>query len=114
MVESLGGYVTDTIPRTKTGEASNFIGEFHSKIGDKAINMGILHYNWKRKIGVDKINQAIKSVNNTELDGALIVGSAFSHSALELAERINQVERKKVLLFEVGAVNFSDDDTLLG
>lgn len=104
MISSLKAYgeVSENIPRTKRGDASKFVGEFRSKIGNQDMQMGILHYNWKRKVGVNKINQAIAYVHDTHLDGAVIVGSQFSKSAFEQADRINKIDAKKVLLFETG------------
>ena len=94
------GHVEEEIPLYRNGKPSKFVGKLHSKLGDDPVNMGLLHYNWKRTIGVDKINQAIRFVKGTDLDGAIIVGSTFSKSAIEQANRINQFEEKKIVLLD--------------
>jgi DNA-binding transcriptional MocR family regulator len=51
-------------------------------------------------LGVDKINQAYHFSNNTELDGALIIATKFSQSAIDLACRINLKCDKRIVLME--------------
>lgn len=102
MIEALKtlGHVEEEIPLYRNGKPSKFVGKLQSKLGNNPVSMGLLHYNWKRTIGVDKINQAIRYVNGTDLDGAIIVGSTFSKSAIEQANRINQIEEKKIVLLD--------------
>jgi len=92
------GEVSDEKLNFKNGKQSKFEGKISSKVGDKKVDLGILHYNWKRSIGVDKINQAIQQTEKAGLDGALMVGNKFSRSAIEQAYRINESTNKRILL----------------
>ena len=97
--QSLGD-VTEENLLFKNGKPSKFKGKITSKVGNEIVNLGILHYNWKRSIGVDKINQAIQHTKRAGLDGALMVGSKFSRSAIEQAFRINEATDKRILLID--------------
>ena len=89
----------------KNGKPSRFTGKVSSKVGEKQVNLGILHYDWNRSIGVDKINQAIQQTEKAGLDGALMVANKFSRSAIEQAYRINDSTNKRILLMEEEEIN---------
>lgn len=99
------GDVSDDKPNFRNGKPSKFEGKISSKVGNKKVNLGILHYNWKRSIGVDKINQAIQHTERAGLDGALMVGTKFSRSAIEQAYRINESSDKRILLMDTYEIN---------
>lgn len=99
------GEVSDEKPRFKNGKPSKFKGQVTSQVGDRQVNLGILHYNWNRSIGVDKINQAIQHTEKAGLDGALMVGSKFSRSAINQAYRINENTNKRILLMETDEID---------
>ena len=94
------GEIEETVPKYFNGKPSKFQGTLRSTIGNKTIELGLLHYPWKRSLGVDKINQAYHFSNNTELDGALIIATKFSQSAIDLASRINLKCEKRIVLME--------------
>lgn len=98
------GEVTDEKPTFKNGKPSKFDGRIKSKVGERFVNLGILHYDWNRSIGVDKINQAIQHTEKAGLDGALMVGSKFSRSAISQAFRINENTTKRILLMETDEI----------
>ena len=92
------GDVTEEKLNFDNGKESKFEGKISSQVGTKKVNLGILHYDWNRSIGVDKINQAIQQTERAGLDGALMVANKFSRSAIEQAFRINESTNKRILL----------------
>jgi len=103
------GDVSDEKPTFRNGKSSKFEGKISSEMGSKKVNLGILHYNWKRSIGVDKINQAIQHTEKAGLDGAVMVGTKFSRSAIEQAYRINESTDKRILLMETDEIQAAYD-----
>jgi hypothetical protein len=98
-LKSLGNVSYDT-PTNKNGKPSKFKGSLRSLVKNNPVELGLLHYPWKRAIGVNKINQAIQYTENAGLDGALLIGTTFSKAAVEQAFRINQCTDKRILLIE--------------
>ena len=98
-LKSLGSVSYDT-PTNKNGKPSKFKGSLTSLVKNNSVELGLLHYPWKRAIGVNKINQAIQFTENAGLDGALLIGTTFSKAAVEQAYRINQCTDKRILLIE--------------
>ena len=66
---------------------------------------GIIWLNWNRKIGTNKVHQAERLVRETKLDGAIILGPAFSETAEELAKKITSTGRAKIVLLEQDIVS---------
>ena len=94
------GNVNPTPIKFKNGKNSKFSGKVSSNLGTSVINLGILHYDWNRSIGVDKINQAIQHTEQAGLDGTLMVANQFSKSAIEQVYRINSSTTKRIFLYE--------------
>ncbi|MCY3415042.1 MAG: hypothetical protein INQ03_25550 [Candidatus Heimdallarchaeota archaeon] len=95
------GQVEESIPTNRNGKASKFVAKLQSNVGNSDIHMGILDYaSWKRTIGVDKINQARNYAHDCQLDGAVIIGTNFSQSAINQVERINESESKVIILLD--------------
>jgi len=61
------GNVNPNPIKFKNGKNSKFSGKVSSNLGSSVINLGILHYDWNRSIGVDKINQAIQHTEKLAL-----------------------------------------------
>jgi hypothetical protein len=104
VLKKLGDVSEGQVP-FKNGKLSKFNGKVSSKVGNTEVNLGILHYDWNRSIGVDKINQAIQQTEKAGLDGALMVAPKFSRSAIEQAYRINDSTNKRILLMEEDEIN---------
>tara|TARA_B100000287_G_scaffold322570_1_gene306476 strand:+ start:247 stop:618 length:372 start_codon:yes stop_codon:yes gene_type:complete len=94
------GNVNPNPIKFKNGKNSKFTGKVSSNLGTSVINLGILHYDWNRSIGVDKINQAIQHTEQAGLDGTLMVANQFSKSAIEQVYRINSSTNKRIFLYE--------------
>ncbi|MCH8905959.1 MAG: hypothetical protein IH840_02630 [Candidatus Heimdallarchaeota archaeon] len=107
------GTINNQTPTNKNGKPSKFLGTLNSKIGNREVSLGLLHYPWNRTIGVNKIQQALQFAMNTDLDGAVIVGTKFTTSAVEQAYRANNVTDKRILLMdsdEISAVLEANSD----
>ena len=59
-----------------------------------------MYYPCNRTIGVNKIHQALQFTENADLEGAVIVGTKFTTSAIEQAFRNNKNTDKRFLLME--------------
>ena len=94
------GNVNPNPIKFKNGKNSKFSGKVSSNLGSSVINLGILHYDWNRSIGGDKINQAIQHTEQAGLDGTLMVANQFSKSAIEQVYRINSSTTKRIFLYE--------------
>ncbi len=103
------GNVNDDVLMNKRGKPSKFLGEVVSSVGGKEVKFGLLHYPWKKPVGVNKINQALHYVNHTNVDGAIIVGSKFTSSAIEQAFRNNAATDKRILLLDNDEINAAND-----
>ena len=90
------GEIEETVPKYFNGKPSKFQGTLRSTIGNKSIELGLLHYPWKRSLGVDKINQAYHFSNNTELDGALINLKCEKRIVLMEREEFDQIDNMDV------------------
>ncbi|MDH5404321.1 MAG: hypothetical protein OEZ01_07210 [Candidatus Heimdallarchaeota archaeon] len=99
------GDVSEDVPLYKNGKPSKFVGSLKSSTGSKNINMGLLHYDWNRSIGVDKITQAMRLSEKAGFDGAFIVGKKFSRSAVEQAYRINETSDKRIFLMDTEEIS---------
>ena len=88
------------IKLTVNGKESEFKGTIRTNIGEKKVNLGVLYYPWNRTIGVNKIHQALQFAENANLEGAVIVGTKFTTSAIEQAYRNNNTSDKRFLLME--------------
>lgn len=94
------GHVNPNPIKFKNGKTSKFSGKVSTNFGRAIINLGIIHYDWNRSIGVDKINQAIQHTEQAGLDGTLMVANQFSNSAIEQVYRINSSTNKRIFLYE--------------
>jgi hypothetical protein len=108
VLENLGEVSNDT-PTNKNGKPSKFEGSMRSKVGNKTVEIGLLHYPWKRAIGVNKINQAAQYTEKAGLDGAVVVGTTFSRAAIEQAYRINQNTDKRIILMDSDEITAAFD-----
>ena len=66
---------------------------------------GVIWLNWNRKVGTNKVHQAERLVRETKLDGAIILGPAFSETAEELAKKITSTGRAKIVLLEQDVIS---------
>ncbi|MCE7735901.1 MAG: hypothetical protein GPJ54_13550 [Candidatus Heimdallarchaeota archaeon] len=105
------GNVDERSPLNKNGKESKFKGTIRTNIGDKKVNLGVLYYPWNRTIGVNKIHQALQFAENANLEGAVIVGTKFTTSAIEQAYRNNNTSDKRFLLMESDELSAVFDKT---
>ena len=103
------GDISDQVPLNKNGKPSRFKGSLRSQVANREVELGLLHYPWKRVIGVDKINQAINFTEKANLDGAVVVGTSFSKPAIEQAYRFNGSSNKRILLMDTQEMNAASD-----
>ncbi|OLS23935.1 MAG: hypothetical protein HeimC2_24500 [Candidatus Heimdallarchaeota archaeon LC_2] len=94
------GSLDENAPLNKNGKVSKFKGTVTTQVGDRRVNLGVLYYPWNRTIGVNKIHQALQFTENADLEGAVIVGTKFTTSAIEQAFRNNKNTDKRFLLME--------------
>lgn len=99
VLEQLGD-VSEATPMNRNGKPSKFVGTVKSKMGNREVNLGVLYYPWNRKVGSNKIIQAAQFTEKADLDGAVVVGSSFTTSAIEQAFRNNNVTDKRLLLMD--------------
>jgi hypothetical protein len=109
ILRRLGDIDTTTI-YDRRGKETKFIGKLKTT-SEKQSELGILHYDWKRAVGVNKIYQAFKNSENAGLNGVIIVSNEFSYAAVEQASRINEQSSTKVVLIESSEIdpNFNDN-----
>lgn len=99
------GNINDSSPLNKNGKKSKFKGTIETNVGKRKVNLGVLYYPWNRTIGVNKIHQALQFAENADLEGAVIVGTKFTTSAIEQAYRNNNTTDKRFLLMESDELN---------
>lgn len=61
---------------------------------------GVWNFDWARSVGANTIIQTEKKLSEYELDGAIVVTNTFSQHAIDVAERINASNDRKLVLFE--------------
>ncbi len=105
------GNVDKKSPLNKNGKQSKFKGTIQTNIGDRKVNLGVLYYPWNRTIGVNKIHQALQFAENADLEGAVIVGTKFTTSAIEQAYRNNNTSDKRFLLMESDELSAAIDNS---
>ena len=108
VLRSLGD-VTNTPPMNRNGKLSKFKGTLKSQSGEREVRLGLLHYPWNRTIGVNKIHQALQFSENASLDGAVIVGTKFTTSAIEQAFRNNENSDKRIILMDQDEIQAAVD-----
>ncbi len=107
------GDVNTTIPMNNRGKLTKFQGQIGTTIDGKNIILGFIYYDWKRSLGVDKINQVYQSTRDAPLDGAFIVAPKFSQSAINFASKINQSSNKRIILMDTEEIaSFYNGDEL--
>ncbi|MHA2098598.1 MAG: hypothetical protein ACW99A_07915 [Candidatus Kariarchaeaceae archaeon] len=99
------GNVEEKSPLNRNGKQSKFKGTIKTNVGKRKVNLGVLYYPWNRTIGVNKIHQALQFAENADLEGAVIVGTKFTTSAIEQAYRNNNTTDKRFLLMESDELN---------
>ena len=99
------GSLDESAPLNKNGKESKFKGTVTTQVGERKVNLGVLYYPWNRTIGVNKIHQALQFTENADLEGAVIVGTKFTTSAIEQAFRNNNTTDKRFLLMESDEIN---------
>lgn len=105
------GNVDERAPLNKNGKESKFKGTIQTNVGGRKVNLGVLYYPWNRTIGVNKIHQALHFAENANLEGAVIVGTKFTTSAIEQAYRNNNTSDKRFLLMESDELSAVFDGT---
>lgn len=105
------GDVEEKSPLNKNGKESKFKGTIQTNVGERKVNLGVLYYPWNRTIGVNKIHQALQFAENADLEGAVIVGTKFTTSAIEQAYRNNNTTDKRFLLMESDELSAVLDNT---
>ena len=103
VLRKLGEVDTEKI-YDRRGRETAFLGRLMTNSDNKS-NLGILHYPWKRAVGVNKIYQAYRNSENAGLNGAIIISNEFSFAAMEQASRINEQSRTKLVLIESSEIN---------
>lgn len=77
------------------GKPTKFIGTL---VTSTSVKFGILFYNWKRALGVNKIMQAVRIAQNVGMPGVFVISNEYSSAAVEQANRINQLNSTKIIL----------------
>jgi len=77
--------IEDAVIRIKGGKRAKF--DFIIRDLSDGVNIGVWVKDWKRPVGSNVITHFQYLINNSNLNGGIIIGSNFSVSASSLAEK---------------------------